>query len=807
MSDFWDKNKDSIKSGLITAGKQGYQGTKYVAKTSYHMGKSQYDAHKGKGHQNNNNTNPNTEKNDGVSIDRLNDPKDFPAPPLRQGQKQYAGNGQIVCAEEAPILNIPPESQDMNQQRATMNNQYQNQSQQTYVNYQYSTMSTANFQNDTQSQQLGNTPQQTQYMQPTQHFRPQPLLNEIQRPSPAPPVRPPIPSRHQTINFESSGSINSTSSSTGPHFEVRPFNREEYEEEKKQKAIIVPQIDLSKIAPPPTHRDRSSTESSTRNSPSVTGKSSQKSTPLNYSSSSVVSSSPTIGPITTTANTESCKTSAVEVPATLTVTDKSVENVEQNKKEKDEVNNTVSGAYHEPAVNFAPPPQPYRRISNEKNRELNNGYSSKMYSSTPISNHQSVSQPPPLLPKRNANNKMLESYSSQPIEHNIKENNLGDDDVQTNNPITGIYTTRNVNFQPPPKPFRRNSNIGGNRELTKRSSSSYGDTLSVSSSLERNKQTSTISEDTKAINSSEISNKEEPSIKPAVRPISAFTPPPKPFRPATSRNTLQDKANEIQGHEQSAKHHNDFSKIQPYLIDSLDHNDSNNPNNRSKDETTPIYNSSSYSNPPSNSPHTFIQELNSTITNMSIHDTRKHKNTSPPLVKPKPQSLNKISLEKIHSVSISKNHSEPSKKQPPVVKPKPKNLENILNNNNITDKTFINSCKTSTSDSILDHPHVEGPAKESSQTHSLLIREQPPIPPSRRTQPPIPQNKRKQPSSPKYHTDAFVPTHRRARMPLPDEIYDNSKESVDSQSDDDINPFAIYKKEAVPASHDRIHNN
>lgn len=48
MSDFWNKNKGSIKSGLLTVGKYGYQGTKYVAKTGYHLGKNQYNAHKGK---------------------------------------------------------------------------------------------------------------------------------------------------------------------------------------------------------------------------------------------------------------------------------------------------------------------------------------------------------------------------------------------------------------------------------------------------------------------------------------------------------------------------------------------------------------------------------------------------------------------------------------------------------------------------------------------------------------------------------------------------------------------------------------
>ena len=101
------------------------------------MAKNQYDAHKGKGHNNNTNANQAAEGHEAVSIDRLTDPKNFPAPPLRKGQKQYVGNGQTVCAEKAPIVNTPSGSQNINQLAANMENQYQSQSQQNYVNYQY----------------------------------------------------------------------------------------------------------------------------------------------------------------------------------------------------------------------------------------------------------------------------------------------------------------------------------------------------------------------------------------------------------------------------------------------------------------------------------------------------------------------------------------------------------------------------------------------------------------------------------------------------------------------------------------------
>lgn len=851
MSDFWEKNKDSIKSGLLTAGKYGYQGTKYVAKTGYHMGKSQYDAHKGKGHNNNNNTTPGTEKNDTLSIERLNDPKNFPAPPLRQGQKQYIGNGQIVCAEDAPILNIPPGSQTVSQPIVNMGSQYQNQPQNTYGNYQYGTtnnlqlnmyqqqgssqpiphnvisqspdgqyitqhkepsistqnyMPTANSQDHIHSQQLGNIPLQTQHMQPVPPFRPQPLPNEVQRPSPPPPPRPPIPSRQQTNDFETSMSISSTSSSVGPHFEVKPFNREEYEEMKKQQAIVLPQVDLSKVAPPPMHKDRGSTESSARNSPSFTTKTSHSGIPSKSSSSSIVGSSSSIDPIVALDNAESHKTLTVERSEPLSITDNSVENLEHNMKEREEVNSTVSGTYHEPVVNFAPPPQPHRRIYDGGNTPVNTGYSPKVYSSTSVNNHQAVSQPPPLLPKRNAN-RISETNSSQSIEYNPEEKNLDNYDIQTNNSITGVYTERNINFQPPPKPFKRDSNIREDRGLASRSTSGYGETPFAQTLPERHKQTAQISKDSEVVNNTETSHKEELSTKPAVHPASEVVPPSKPFGLASLKNTPHDKTNELQEHGQPEDHHNDLSNKQSGFKPSFDQTVINNISNRSTDKTIPVYNLSA-SNPPDNSSHIFIQELNSTISDMSINSTRKHKSIPPPPVKTKPPSLNNVSLEKLHSVSIQKNHSEPSKRPPPVVKPKPKNLENILKNDDTANKTSINSHKTSVTNSMLDHIPVERTARESSQFHSPLIREQPPIPPSRRAQPPIPPSKRETPPIPKYHNDTFVPTNRRARMPLPNEISDSSKDATGSQSnDDDTNPFAIYKKEAVPALHDRIHNN
>lgn len=89
MSDFWDRNKGSIMSGIATAGKVGYQGTKFVAKTGYKAGKQQY----------NNSRGINKERSESseslpsapLPASSLVDVTKFPPPPLKPGQNQYHG--------------------------------------------------------------------------------------------------------------------------------------------------------------------------------------------------------------------------------------------------------------------------------------------------------------------------------------------------------------------------------------------------------------------------------------------------------------------------------------------------------------------------------------------------------------------------------------------------------------------------------------------------------------------------------------------------------------------------------------------
>ena len=102
MSDFWNNNKDSIKSGLTSAGKYGYQGTKYIAKSGYNAGKKHYNNNKDKGEgkpKEGEQTDVDSEYSSATPIRCLKDPSSFPPPPLRSEQMQYNGGGNLIVAE------------------------------------------------------------------------------------------------------------------------------------------------------------------------------------------------------------------------------------------------------------------------------------------------------------------------------------------------------------------------------------------------------------------------------------------------------------------------------------------------------------------------------------------------------------------------------------------------------------------------------------------------------------------------------------------------------------------------------------
>ncbi|SCW01275.1 LAFE_0D08988g1_1 [Lachancea fermentati] len=108
MSNFWDNNKGSIMNGITTAGKYGFQGTKFVAKAGYKAGKQHYNSSKNRREgktSSNDSDNEDIYSNKSPSpVTHLVDPSNFAPPPLRAGQKQYRSDGSL--AEGLPSSNV-----------------------------------------------------------------------------------------------------------------------------------------------------------------------------------------------------------------------------------------------------------------------------------------------------------------------------------------------------------------------------------------------------------------------------------------------------------------------------------------------------------------------------------------------------------------------------------------------------------------------------------------------------------------------------------------------------------------------------
>lgn len=1013
MSDFWDKNKGSIKSGLLTAGKYSYQGTKYVAKTGYQAGKSQYQTNKknrknGGAKGNGNDDEEEFDRGEPAPITRLNDPKSFPAPPLRQGQNQYAGNGQYVSADTAPLSNTPTAMQTPNQQM----NQYQGQPQQGYFDPQYSNNGTPSTLSNVQQQPIQQQPgyqqtipqqsgfqpsgqqviqqqpiqpqtlpqqgyQQTQqqptqltneiyqqqqqqpiqqhsipqqpielteqgyqrpnqqqlmqqqpaqsteqgyqqpiqqqpvqqqpvqqqpvpqqqdyqqpipqlsmqqqpiqlagqgYQQPVQQQgyqlppqqptqqqpmqqqlmqQPVPQQQEYQQPpqqqpmqssepayqqpmqqqitqqqplqqqpisltdqgyqqqqmqqpprlqpaipgrvQPQIPSRPEIPSRTQPNipeNTMSSGSFESVPapSNVGPHFEVKPFNREEYEEAKKHKATIVPEIDPSSIAPPPKHRDRSS-ESSKSNSPRV-----NPSYPRNTSVSSMPKRGvPTPSGATPSKNTDSGANK--DVSSSVVVGD-GLNQEEQSEKPEDEAGSSINGLYQEPTTSFAPPPKPHRNVDTNGNAPRTSNYPHNSSAGSNINIPPRGHQPPPVLPKRGTggslgaggSNVELEQTTTTPDQVNGEAN-----EISNNNSISGAYAEHTVNFQPPPKPFRRPGEGPQDRNLSKKSTStSYSSNHSPGLPTRGNiteipPQSGTGNGDVKTGTNTELPGT---SGQPVNQPMTHFPPPPKPFKLKTEE--LPTKLNaDIQNVESRGKPEAEGVGYKQGFAPQLPpHSDASNAPDYDELEgaTRPIDYLASQSKASSNEsvPNTnnFFQDLNASISSLSLQDSRKSKAAPPPVVKPKPKSLSHISLDNTSSPSSFNDITKKNKKPPPVVKPKPKNINNIYNGYGSSTSTASNTPNTGASTKSPGMVPIQPPSRGSSRTQIPIHRAKPPVPP------PL--------------GNIQIPTNRRSKMPLPHETNKNRDSAGYNDNEDDVNPFLIYKKDAVPSSNDRMHNN
>ncbi|SCU97143.1 LAFA_0G10000g1_1 [Lachancea sp. 'fantastica'] len=107
MSDFWDQNKGSIKSGLATAGKYGYQGTKFVAKTGYKAGKQQYNNSRGITTDERSESSTSLPKT-ATPVSALPDVSGLPPPPLKPGQVSYHGKTDTRGPTTTTTVRPPP---------------------------------------------------------------------------------------------------------------------------------------------------------------------------------------------------------------------------------------------------------------------------------------------------------------------------------------------------------------------------------------------------------------------------------------------------------------------------------------------------------------------------------------------------------------------------------------------------------------------------------------------------------------------------------------------------------------------------
>lgn len=923
MSNFWDKNKDSIKSGLVSAGKYGVKGTKYVAKTGYNAGKSQYNAHKG-GKRNDSNQDESLSSDSTPAPQPLSDPKNFMAPPLRPGQKQYAPNGVVVNGEDSIQTNPPQYPSTQNQihtpisfvdnstqsiDQVNQRNLPQQQVQQSlytntvvanptqYPPTQNQIQSSINtpislVDNTTQSINQGN-----QTNLPHQQVQQSSQANIVNTPNqeipnssittsslpPNPPLRalPSVPPRDgldvsasqqyygsaiaQTATTGNSQPMISTTvnhkvnerservlaKSTTPIVEVKPFDKERWEEEKKAKHISPNAVDVKSFAPPPAHKDRDSSASrSASPSYSNTAVSEQpvahkadltdprKVAKINSSSDSnhvapniihnEKEKSPIVGdyhePVISYAppprafdpnrsepifpnNSAKNLTNVAPMPilpsrssinqGTLgsTSSNSDVPGTSQPERVNRDVNGSVNGVkvgerlqngkggepprgaivgrYQEPTTSFAPPPRPHGNSDNKplSNRtvdkpmerrqvpDFSRRSTNEVYSSNGRSHNGGNMEAVPALPRRVTNSSVEQSTGAA---------------------IAGSYQEPSSNFAPPPPPFGSKVSSTVQHHGDSVNSAFPGSTISQSFAASHTHDHDKEGNETNHQSGSSI-------IQEGKEPVRTFHSPPPPFRDAEynskTHKVLSSKSSKPPPVPQ--KKVNLLNKSLSGKNDSAN-NFGNDKNNSSKETSFTSEVSTSFED------HTkfdfnnrttrfdsspFLQDLQNSISSLHLDANDQESSTNlhkmvlekgpPPVVKPKPKTLSQLNQVE-EKVNIS-----------PPVKSKPKDLDERAQNN-------------------LHSQQFAKPIAKSFNGEDTKISKDPAVHPAvQKKQPPVPAKKKPQLASASIDSQK---TYSRNRMPLPHEM----NETTDNNDDKETNPFAIYKKEVVPASKNRI---
>lgn len=919
MSNFWDKNKGSITSGLVSAGKYGVKGTKYVAKTGYQVGKNQYNAHKGT-KQNGNDQSNTSPTNEAQNLESLHDPNLFMAPPLRPGQKQYAGKGVTVDGEENAQNNPQQYQQSLYQinQQNQQNQQNQmiqpNQMNQLNQQNQMNELNQPNGQFSGYHTQISDPPvralpsippRQDLTSSSTQQYYPSAMHSNA------------IMGQNQQSLPEASATIDDSTrqnsngrlrKSATPILEVKPFNKEQWEEEKKTKQIVFNEVDTASFAPPPCHRDRSSSNSRNQ-SPSISS-SSKVHSPASYHKPS----------LTTPKNITHIETTCTPIQLTDNTEEK-----ETNQKETED-KPAVVGTYQEPQISFAPPPRAFNSGNSKLNQTLSNTPLEIVTNSAPkpllpsrIPTSSEISNNPSLSPIKNTSNQS-EGRNNTELQQNEINKYENQTEAGNNQPletkIVGAYQEPAMNFAPPPRPHRsgtnstssltnkplRNTSPNTSKPLlpsrtTTTESFSYNK-LSHSESIQEADNKSEPIAVLPTVHKHEKSQSSDQPLRAAVvgtyeEPKTNFAPPPIPFGSKTrpigtsttnsasatisssfipslptrsdtnsslpekstqtvnstnpyqtqerkyinnqtfitvvpdfkkSNNNFQSSPSrfknledDVQKTKKTNLHHSNLSapppipqkKFNPLKKDFFEKSNENNIyTDKGKFEEQNVFSNQGFSGKFSASSgddskiefnkrgtrfnsSPFLKDLQSSISTLHLdEDEKKNHNTCkatikqkdpPPIVKPKPKLLHQLQpMEK-------KSHL------PPKVKPKPKDLSNVA-----TSKLS----RESTTQII--EPKIDLMSKN---TSSLDTEKSEAI--NKRTLPPV--VKRKPPNIPVKKNSQMLSLdsqngYKRGKMPLPHELGEEG--SMDSSShnnqDDETNPFAIYKKEVVPASNNRI---
>ncbi|KAL3233798.1 hypothetical protein RNJ44_03838 [Nakaseomyces bracarensis] len=791
MSEFWNNNKDSIKSGVLAAGKYGYQGTKFVAKTGYKAGKSQYDKSKGKREgrasddsDNSGHSTPNVNLN-------YQDPTNFPPPPTKPGQLQYRSTNTSLgttnnsnyslpqqTQQPEPVLNpissVPPNQQ---YERAMMplpsnpSSEHQGQ-QQGLPNTRPQPQIPAQQQlpnNSIQQQQYAPPPQeQQQYAPPTlqqQQYAPPPDQQQYMSTQ--------VHSNQQNMHseqqsfgerpiqkqgsgpYQNSGSAHSST----PHFEVKPFDPDDPANKPK---IEIPQVDVNNFAPPPSHQDRTTLIRPKK----ITPVSSGSSTPANKSS--VISREGT-GPKKTDPNRSSNHINSTEQPRAAIVG-----------KFDDKID-----------VGFAPPPKPFKRTelrhSNEKiSIDLNTTKPAPPY------NAQGAEAAPPPPARAQDESTTNRDQLEEPI---------------TNSSIVGAYKENiEIGFAPPPKPFRRNESGSINN----------GKNISPVPPTEKNTNAipPSLPSRTGRPNTTNSKNgaKNEPVPRAAIvgqfhETAVNFAPPPRPFRRTETdiekRQPSSLNSSASPGNRDAAistSEATSFQTAEPQRDTTTNTDGKKGDINEMPPPPKPFRKNDGPSPVSKSNPATTMQPITMTILDDEYDDEYDLQNDK---IEPI-QSFDKTEL-----LASIKNKKKPA----PKPAPKPKNLSSNIdkssrdpNNMKSNSPTVIPRPNESNMLPISSFPPPPKPLRRSTREVRVNSEEEPKGidkgPKSIDDTPKIHTNSKKQPPpiAPRKANSSGKPA-----PPVPRKKASLGDGDAESSTDSDDNPFSKYLKDAVPTESDRLH--